>query len=179
MKTDAVFLDLYKTLKKQLKEEVWREVEPKLFYIYLEPPDECVPDAVWRQAVKPVTVPITYPNEDVNRAVAVVASLLEQYGCISRQDLTNVLRGAFPRYGEEDLEQLAELAAKILTHEGKAVGRDAQLCIATRSAVEAAVEEDNYMVVRFLCRNGRTVTYVISPLEGAEEEEVEEVEEEL
>jgi len=177
MKTDEVFLELYKTLKKNLKEDVWRDVERKLFYVYLDPPDGCEPDAVWHSVVRQTPVPITYPRDDVNRAVATLAAALEQHGCVSAQDAVRLLRGALPHYGDDDLAYIARVAAKLLAQAGKAATRGEQLCVAMESDVETVVEEGDYIVVRFKCRDGKTVTYVISPKEGREEEEEEEAEE--
>jgi len=172
MNRDAVFLDLWHKITDP-------ELRAKLLYIYLQDlPSQCVPDAVLPLVYRPVYPPITIPREDVDRAVQIIATELDRYRCMAKRDVVDILRRALPRYDEELIELLSDVAARILTESGRAAVVGGKLCLAAETGVEIVKEEPNALIVRFKCRDGRTRTYVISPLEVAEEEE-EETEEEL
>jgi hypothetical protein len=174
MNRDAVFLDLWRRLK-----DMGEEVQAKLLYIYLQDlPPQCVPDAVLPLVYKPVYPPITVPREDVERAVQVVAVELDRHRCMARRDVTDILKRAMSRYDEELIELLADVVARMLTEMGKAAVVGGRLCLAAETGFEVVKEEPNALIVKFRCRDGKTRTYVISPLEVSEEEE-EETEEEL
>ncbi len=173
MNRDAVFLDLWRKIQDQ-------ELRIKLLYAYLQDlPPSCVPDEVLPLVYKPVHPPITIPRDDVDRAVQVIATELDRYRCMVKRDVADILRRALPRYDEELLELLADVAARILTETGKATVVGGKLCLAAESGIEIVKEEPDALIVRFKCRDGRTRTYVISPLEVSEEEEEEHAEEEV
>ncbi len=173
MNRDAVFLDLWRKIQDP-------ELRVKLLYVYLQDlPAPCVPDEVLPLVYKPVYPPITTPREDVDRAVQVVATELDRYRCMAKRDVADILRRAMPRYDEELIELLADVAARILTETGKAAVVGGRLCLAAESGVEIVKEEPDALIVRFKCHDGRTRTYVISPLEVSEEEEEELAEEEV
>jgi hypothetical protein len=177
MNRDAVFLDLYKRLKNTVKDG-WEELQAKLLYIYLQDlPAQCVPETVLPLVFKPVYPPITVPKEDVDRAVQVVAVELDRHRCLARHDVVEILKRAMPRYDEELIELLADVTARILTETGKAVVIGGRLCLAAETGIEVVKEEPDALIVRFRCRDGKTQTYVISPLEREEEEEEETFEE--
>jgi hypothetical protein len=181
MNRDAVFLDIYRKLRELVKEG-WDEVQAKLLYIYLQDlPPQCVPDAVMSLVYRPVYPPITIPREDVDRAVHIVATELDRHRCMSRRDVVDILRRAMPRYDEELIELLADVTARILAETGRGAVAGGRLCLAAEAGVEVVHEEPDALIVRFRCRDGKTRTYVISPLETEEEEEEEETfgEEEL
>jgi len=153
------------------------EVRAKLLYIYLQDlPPQCVPDAVLPLVYKPVYPPITVPREDVDRAAQIIAVELDRHRCMSRRDVTDILKRALPRYDEEVVELLADVVARILTESGRAAVVGGRLCLAAEAGVEVVREEPDALIVRFRCRDGKTRTYVISPLETEEEEEEEEEE---
>lgn len=144
----------------------------KLLYIYLQDlSPQCAPDAVLPLVYRPVHPPITVPREDVDRAVQVVAVELDRHRCVSRRDVVDIIKRILPRYDEELIELLADVAARLLTESGRAAVVGGRLCLAAESGIEIVKEEPNVLIVRFLCRDGRTRTYVISPLESSEEEE--------
>jgi len=177
MNRDAVFLDLWKTLKGM---DVGEDVLAKLLYIYLQDlPPSCVPGEVLPLVYKPVYPPITIPREDVDRAVQIIATELDRYRCMAKRDVNDVLKRTMPRYDEELLELLADVTARILVESGRAAVVGGKLCLATESGIEIVKEEPNALIVRFKCRDSRTRTYVISPLEVSEEEEKELTEEEV
>ncbi len=160
-----MFLDLWRKIQDP-------ELRVKLLYAYLQDlPPSCVPDEVLPLVYKPVYPPITIPREDVDRAVQVIATELDRYRCMAKRDVSDILRRAMPRYDEELIELLADVAARILTETGKAAVVSGRLCLAAESGVEIVKEEPDALIVRFKCRDGRTRTYVISPLEVEEEEE--------
>jgi hypothetical protein len=97
---------------------------------------------------------------------------------MAKRDVTDILKRVLPRYDEELIELLADVAARMLVESGRAAVVGGRLCLAAESGVEVVKEEPDALIVRFKCRDGRTRTYVISPLETEEEEE-EELEEEL
>jgi len=172
MNRDAVFLDLWRKITDP-------ELRAKLLYIYLQDlPSQCVPDAVLPLVYKPVYPPITIPREDVDRAVQIIATELDRYRCMTKRDVSDILRRALPRYDEELLELLADVAARMLVESGRAAVVGGRLCLAAESSIEVVKEEPNALIVRFKCRDSKTRTYVISPLEVSEEEE-EELEEEV
>ncbi len=164
-----MFLDLWKRLK-----DMGEEVQAKLLYIYLQDlPTQCVPDAVLPLVYKPVYPPITVPREDVDRAVHVTAVELDRYRCMSRRDVADIIKRAIPRYDEELIELLADVVARMLSESGRAAVVGGKLCLAAETGVEIVKEEPDALIVRFRCRDGKTRTYVISPLEVEEEEETE------
>jgi hypothetical protein len=176
MNRDAVFLDLWRQLKQM---GVGEGVLAKLLYIYLQDlPAPCVPAEILPLVYKPVYPPVTIPREDVDRAVQIIATELDRYRCMARRDASDILKRALPRYDEELIELLADVTARILTESGKATVIGGKLCLAAESGTEVVNEEPNALIVRFHCRDGRTRTYVISPLETAEEEGEELAEEE-
>lgn len=165
MNRDAVFLDLWHKIQDP-------ELRAKLLYVYLQDlPPQCTPDVVLPLVYRPVYLPITVPREDVDRAVQVVATELDRYRCMGKRDVADILRRVLPRYDEELVELLADVAARMLTESGRAAVVGGRLCLAAESGVEVVREEPNALIVRFRCRDGRTRTYVISPLESEEEEE--------
>ena len=171
MNRDAVFLDLWRKITDP-------ELRAKLLYIYLQDlPSHCVPDEVLSLVYKPVYPPITIPREDIDRATHIVATELDRYRCMARRDVSDVLRRALPRYDEELVELLADVVARILTESGRAAVVSGRLCLAAETGIEIVKEEPDALIVRFKCRDGKTRTYVISPLETEEEEEEEEWEE--
>ena len=171
MNRDAVFLDLWKTLKGM---GVGEDVLAKLLYIYLQDlPPQCVPEVVLPLVHKPVYPPLTVPREDVDRALHVVAAELDRHRCMARRDVSDILKRALPRYDEELIELLADVVARILTESGRAAVVGGRLCLSAESGIEVVKEEPDALIVRFRCRDGKTRTYVISPLETEEEEEVE------
>jgi hypothetical protein len=177
MNRDAVFLDLWKRLK-----DAGEEVQAKLLYIYLQDlPPQCTPDVVLPLVHKPVYPPLTVPREDVDRAIHVTAVELDRHRCMARRDVVDIIKRALPRYDEEVVEVLADVVARMLTEAGKAAVVGGRLCLAAESGFEIVREEPDALVVRFKCRDGKTRTYVISPLETEEEgeEEEEKFEEEL
>jgi len=172
MNRDAVFLDLWHKITDP-------ELRAKLLYIYLQDlPPQCVPGEVLPLVYKPIYPPITIPREDVDRVVHIVATELDRYRCMARRDVSDVLRRALLRYDEELVELLADVVARILTETGKAAVVGGRLCLATEAGIEIVKEEPDALIVRFKCRDSKTRTYVISPLESAEEED-EEVEGEV
>jgi hypothetical protein len=171
MNRDAVFLDLYRRLKETFKEG-WDEIQAKLLYIYLQDlPPQCVPDAVLPLVYRPVYPPITIPREDVDRAVHVIAVELDRSRCMARRDVVDILRRAMPRYDEELIELLADVVARTLAEAGRAAVAGGRLCLAAETGIDVIREEPDALIVRFRCRDGKTRTYVISPLESEEEEE--------
>jgi hypothetical protein len=173
MDRDAVFLDLWKRVADP-------ELRAKLLYVYLQDlPPQCAPDVVLPLVSKPVYLPITIPREDVEHAVHVIATELDRHSCMAKRDVVDVLRRAMPRYDEELIDLLADVAARMLTETGRAAVVGGKLCLAAEAGFEVVKEEPDALIVRFKCRDGKTRTYVISPLEAAEEEEEEEAEEEL
>jgi hypothetical protein len=90
---------------------------------------------------------------------------------MAKRDVTDILKRVLPRYDEELIELLADVAARILTETGKAAVVGGRLCLAAESGFEIVREEPDALIVRFRCRDGGTRTYVISPLEAEEEEE--------
>jgi len=165
MNRDAVFLDLWHKITDP-------ELRAKLLYTYLQDlPPQCVPDEVLPLVHKPVYPPITIPREDVDRAVQAVAVELDRYRCMSKRDVSDILRRALPRYDEELVELLSDVVARVLTESGRAAVVGGKLCLAAESGFEVVKEEPNALIVRFRCRDGKTRTYVISPLETEEEEE--------
>ncbi len=175
MNRDAVFLDLWKKLR-----EMGEEVQAKLLYIYLQDlPSQCVPDSVLQLVSRPVYPPITIPREDVDRALHVIAAELDRYRCMAKRDVVDIIKRALPRYDEELIELLADVAARMLVESGKTAVAGGRLCLAAESGIEIVKEEPDALIVRFKCRDGRTRTYVISPLETSEEEEEELAEEEV
>jgi len=175
MNRDAVFLDLWKKLKDMGAGE---DVLAKLLYTYLQDlPPQCVPDAVLSLVHRPVYPPLTIPREDVDRAAQVVAVELDRYRCISKRDVLDILKRALPRYDEELIELLSDVVARWLTEFGRAAVVGGRLCLAAETGIEIVKEEPDTLIVRFKCRDGKTRTYVISPLETEEEEE--ELEEEI
>jgi len=173
MNRDAVFLDLWKKVK-----DMGEEVQAKLLYIYLQDlPPQCTPESVMPLVYRPVYPPITIPREDVQRAVHVVATELDRSRCMSRRDAADILKRALPRYDEELIEMLADVAARMLTEAGKAAVVGGRLCLAAEAGIEVVKEEPDALIVRFRCRDGKTRTYVISPMETQEEEQEGEAEE--
>jgi hypothetical protein len=65
----------------------------------------------------------------------------------------------------------------MLTEMGKAAVVGGRLCLAAEAGIEVVREEPDALIVRFRCRDGKTRTYVISPMETQEEEEEEAFEE--
>jgi len=166
---DAVFLDLWKKLK-----DLGEEVQAKLLYTYLQDlPPLCVPEGVLPLVHKPVYPPITVPREDVDRAVHVIATELDRHRCMTRRDAADIIKRVLPRYDEEVIDLLADIAARILAEMGKAAVVGGKLCLAAEGGFEVVKEEADALIVRFRCRDGRTRTYVISPMEASEEEEEE------
>jgi len=173
MNRDAVFLDLWKRLR-----DMGEEVQAKLLYIYLQDlPPQCTPESVMPLVYRPVYPPITIPREDVDRAVHVVAAELDRNRCMARRDVADILKRALPRYDEELIEMLADVTARMLTEMGKAAVVGGRLCLAAEAGIEVVREEPDTLIVRFRCRDGKTRTYVISPMETQEEEEEEAFEE--
>lgn len=173
MNRDAVFLDLWRKIK-----DMGEEVQAKLLYIYLQDlPPQCTPEAVMPLVYRPVYPPITIPREDVQRAVQVVAAELDRSRCMARRDVADILKRALPRYDEELIEMLADVTARMLTEMGKAAVVGGRLCLAAEAGIEVVREEPDALIVRFRCRDGKTRTYVISPMETQEEEEEEAFEE--
>jgi len=173
MNRDAVFLDLWKKVK-----DMGEEVQAKLLYIYLQDlPPQCTPESVMPLVYRPVYPPITIPREDVDRAVHVVAAELDRNRCMARRDVADILKRALPRYDEELIEMLADVTARMLTEMGKAAVVGGRLCLAAEAGIEVVREEPDALIVRFRCRDGKTRTYVISPMETQEEEEEEAFEE--
>ena len=173
MNRDAVFLDLWKKVK-----DMGEEVQAKLLYIYLQDlPAQCTPESVMPLVYRPVYPPITIPREDVDRAVHVVAAELDRNRCMARRDVADILKRALPRYDEELIEMLADVTARMLTEMGKAAVVGGRLCLAAEAGIEVVREEPDALIVRFRCRDGKTRTYVISPMETQEEEEEEAFEE--
>jgi len=169
MNRDAVFLDLWKTLKGM---GVGEDVLAKLLYTYLQDlPPSCVPDEVLPLVYKPVYPPITILREDVDRAVQITVTELDRYRCMAKRDVSDVLKRAMPRYDEELLELLADVVARMLTESGRAAVVGGRLCLAAEAGFEIVKEGPDALIVRFKCRDGKTRTYVISPLETEEEEE--------
>jgi len=167
MNRDAVFLDLWKKLR-----DMGEEVQAKLLYVYLQDlPPQCTPESVMPLVYRPVYPPITIPREDVQRAVQVVAAELDRARCMARRDAADILKRALPRYDEELIEMLADVTARMLTEMGKAAVVGGRLCLAAESGIEVVREEPDTLIVRFRCRDGKTRTYVISPMETQEEEE--------
>ena len=173
MNRDAVFLDLWRRVEDP-------ELRAKLLYIYLQTlPPQCTPDVVMPLVYKLVYPPITVPREDVDRALHIIAAELDRHRCMAKRDVVDILKRALPRYDEELIELLADVAARMLVESGRAAVVNRQLCLAAETGFEVVREELDALIVRFRCRDGRTRTYVISPLEASEEEEEEPAEEEL
>jgi hypothetical protein len=167
MNRDAVFLDLWRKIK-----DMGEEVQAKLLYVYLQDlPPQCTPESVMPLVYRPVYPPITIPREDVQRAVQVVAAELDRNRCMARRDAADILKRALPRYDEELIEMLADVTARMLTEMGKAAVVGGRLCLAAEAGIEVVREEPDALIVRFRCRDGKTRTYVISPMETQEEEE--------
>ena len=207
MNRDAVFLDLWRKIK-DMGEEV--QAKLLYIYLQDLPAQctpESVMPLVYRPVYPPLTVPkevvkramqVVAAELDRNRCMTrrdVVYILKQALSHNDEELVEDRQRGLSPsrrgdRYDEEEpdeeepdeefIEMVADVAARMLTESGRAAVVGGRLCLAAETGIEVVREEPDALIVRFRCRDGKTRTYVISPMETAEEEEEEgEVEEEL